>query len=239
MLEIGPGPGVLTAELLAAGANLTAVELDRDLAAYLRDEFAAERFTLIEGDVLAVDLSEVVTGPEEWLVVANLPYSISSPCLRLFYDLWPRIERAVVMVQKEVAERVCAGPGGKLRGALSVFAQRRYRASVVRTVPPTAFHPRPKVHSALLKLERLAPGSPDSERAPDADFTRLVRAAFGQRRKMLRKSLVSGADSLPREWAPILCASAGLAGTERAEDIPGCAFEEMACTLSRLRDEGP
>jgi len=238
VLEIGPGPGVLTAELLHAGARVTAVELDRDLAAYLRAEFAGEPLALIEDDVLNVDMPSALSGSDDWLVVANLPYAISSPCLRLLYDLWPKIERAIVMVQKEVAERVCAGAGGKLRSTLSVFVQRRYRASVVRVVPPTAFHPRPEVRSALLRLERIAPGSPEAERAPDGDFTQLVRAAFGQRRKMLRKSLPSGPDALPREWVARLVAAAGLEGTERAEDVPGCAFEEMACTLSHLRDEG-
>lgn len=232
VLEIGPGPGTLTAELLAAGARVTAVELDRDLCAYLRTEFAGERLELLEGDALHVP--EALAGPDDWRVVANLPYAITSPFLTRLVDWHPRVAGAWLMVQREVAERVCAAPGGRERGSLSAFLQRYYACRAERVVPPTVFLPPPKVHSAVLRLSPVEPGP-----APRATFERVLRAAFGQRRKMLRKSLASGPGGVPTAWVPALLAAAGLAGSERAEEVSGCALEAMACTLASLEGEHP
>jgi 16S rRNA (adenine1518-N6/adenine1519-N6)-dimethyltransferase len=232
VLEVGPGPGTLTAELLAAGAHVLAVELDRDLCAYLRKTFADDPFELLEGD--AVRTPPELPPPGGWRVVANLPYAITSPFLARLVDWHPMVDRAVLMVQREVAERVCAGPGGRDRSSLGVFLQRYYECHVERIVPPTVFLPPPKVHSAVLGLVRREPG-----RAPRQAFERLLRAAFGQRRKMLRRSLVSGPTGVLREWLPELLGAGGLTGEERAEDVAGCAFEAMAYTLSALEGENP
>jgi 16S rRNA (adenine1518-N6/adenine1519-N6)-dimethyltransferase len=230
VLEVGPGPGTLTAELLAAGARVTAVELDRDLAAYLRGAFGDADFELIEGDVLRC-LPEL-PGTGEWLVATNLPYAITSPFLELLVDWHPRVARAVVTVQREVAERVVAREGTPDRGSLSAFVQRYYEPKVARIIPPEVFLPQPRVHSAVLTLRRR-----DTEGlAPREAFERVLRGAFGQRRKMLRRALAS---PFPREWVAAMLSAAGLTGEERAEEVPACAFEAMAATLTALEEERP
>jgi 16S rRNA (adenine1518-N6/adenine1519-N6)-dimethyltransferase len=228
VLEVGPGPGTLTAELLAAGASVTAVELDRDLAAYLRTAFEGAEFALIEGDVLRC-LPEL-PGTGEWFVATNLPYAITSPFLELLVDWHPRVARAVVTVQREVAERVVAREGTDARGSLSAFVQRYYAPRLARVISPEVFLPQPRVHSAVLALERRCTDG----LAPRESFERVLRAAFGQRRKMLRKALAS---PFAREWVTEMLAAAGLTGEERAEEVPACAFEAMAATLTALERE--
>ncbi len=153
VLEIGPGLGFLTGGLLEAGAAVTAVELDRGLAAFLRDRFADEidagRLRLIEGDALDQDLHRLVQPPFE--VVANLPYHITSPILHRLLGETPRPERLVLMVQREVAERIAAPPGQM--SYLSVFVQYHARVRIAFTVPAGAFEPEPAVESAVIVVE--------------------------------------------------------------------------------------
>ncbi|MCJ7710595.1 MAG: 16S rRNA (adenine(1518)-N(6)/adenine(1519)-N(6))-dimethyltransferase RsmA [Chloroflexi bacterium] len=188
VLEIGPGLGFLTGGLLAAGAGVTAVELDRGLAAVLRERFAAETeagtFSLVEGDALDQDLVHVVPPPYD--VVANLPYHITSPVLHRLLGSAPRAERLVLMVQREVAERIAAPPGAM--SYLSVFCQYHARARVAFRVPADAFEPAPKVESAVLVLE---PYAGDDRLDPDAEdhLWRIVQAGFRERRKMLHNVL--------------------------------------------------
>lgn len=231
VLEVGPGPGVLTAELLASGAHVTAIELDQGFADYLRAEFAGERLRLVQGDVLQVDLGGILGSHTDWLLVSNLPYAISTPVLELIGRLRQHIRRAAVMLQREVAVRVCASHGGRDRGPLSVFVQRWFVPRVVFAVRPSAFRPPPAVGSALLRLDRLDDVGP---RAPDAAFEQVVRAAFGQRRKMLRRALASGPFGVPSSVADELIAAAGLSGEERAEQLSGAAVELMAVRLAQL-----
>ncbi len=188
VLEIGPGLGLLTAGLLAAGATVTAVELDRGLAAFLRDRFAEAladgHLTLIEGDALDQDLLRLVPAPYE--VVANLPYHITSPILHALLGEAPRPERLVLMVQREVAERIAAPPGKM--SYLSVFVQYHARVRVAFVVPPEAFEPEPAVESAVIVIEPYA--ADDRLAADDEDaLWRLVQAAFRERRKMLHNVL--------------------------------------------------
>ncbi len=188
VLEIGPGLGFLTGGLLAGGAAVTAVELDSGLAAFLREEFASALGTgqlqLVEGDALDQDLVRLVDPPYD--VVANLPYHITSPLLHRLLGQPPRADRLVLMVQREVAERIAAAPGGM--SYLSVFVQYHARAHVAFRVPREAFEPAPKVESAVLVLE---PYAHDDRLDPAAEdqLWRLVQAGFRERRKMLHNVL--------------------------------------------------
>ena len=188
VLEIGPGLGFLTGGLLASGAAVTAVELDRGLVAVLKetfqDELAAAQLRIVEGDALDQDLVNVVPPPYE--VVANLPYHITSPILHRLLGAAPRPERLVLMVQREVAERVAAPPGEM--SYLSVFCQYHARARVAFRVPRDAFEPAPKVESAVLVLEPFP--ADDRLEADDEDrLWRVVQAGFRERRKMLHNVL--------------------------------------------------
>ncbi len=188
VLEIGPGLGLLTAGLLTAGAQVTAVELDRGLVAFLRERFAAPieggSLTLVEGDALDQDLGGLLPPPYD--VVANLPYHITSPILHALLGKAPRPRRAVLMVQREVGERICAPPGKM--SYLSVFVQYHARARVAFGVPPGAFEPAPAVESAIIVVE---PYDLDDrlDEVQEDGLWRLVQAAFRERRKMIHNVL--------------------------------------------------
>ncbi len=188
VLEIGPGLGFLTGGLLAAGAAVTAVELDRGLTAFVRDAYAAEvesgALRVIQDDALDQDLVHLVAPPYD--VVANLPYHITSPILHRLLGSPPRAERLVLMVQREVAERIAADPGDM--SYLSVFVQYHARARVAFRVPRDAFEPAPKVESAVLVLEPFALDDRLDIAAED-HLWRIVQAGFRERRKMLHNVL--------------------------------------------------
>jgi 16S rRNA (adenine1518-N6/adenine1519-N6)-dimethyltransferase len=221
VLEIGPGLGVLTGALLAAGASVTAVEIDRELAAHLRATFplelAAGALDLVEDDILDVDLAGLVTAPYD--VVANLPYHVTSPVLHLLLgdEAGPRPERCVLMVQREVAERIAARPGAM--SYLSVFVQYHAEPSLVRLVPAAAFEPAPAVESAVLALDVRPPDAPGRlPAAMEDDLWRLVQAGFRERRKMLHNVLPR---QLPIEPARITAAlaEAGIAPERRPQTL--------------------
>ena len=188
ILEIGPGLGLLTGGLLASGATVTAVELDRGLAAFLRERFEGQlsvgALRLIEGDALDQDLVHLVEPPYD--VVANLPYHITSPILHALLGRPPRPDRLVLMVQREVAERIAARPGKM--SYLSVFVQYHAWVRIAFGVPPTAFEPEPAVDSAVIVVE---PYDADDRLDPEAEdeLWRLVQAAFRERRKMIHNVL--------------------------------------------------
>ncbi len=188
VLEIGPGLGLLTGGLLDAGAAVTAVELDSGLAAFLRERFAPAletgQLALVEGDALDQDLVRLI--PEPYDVVANLPYHITSPILHALLGEAPRPRRLVLMVQREVAERIAA-PAGKM-SYLSVFVQYHARVRIAFSVPPEAFEPEPAVESAVIVVE---PYDADDRLGPDDEdqLWRLVQAAFRERRKMIHNVL--------------------------------------------------
>jgi 16S rRNA (adenine1518-N6/adenine1519-N6)-dimethyltransferase len=186
VVEIGPGLGVLTRRLLAAGASVLAVELDAGLAAWLRRELGGVLgFELVEADALEVDPAACFPG-QAFKLVANIPYHITSPLLHAFLEGERPPELTVLLVQAEVAERVAAPPGQM--SYLSVFVQNVARAEVVERVPAEAFEPAPKVGSAVLRLVRRddPPIPPGPRREP---FYRIVQAGFRQRRKMLHNGL--------------------------------------------------
>jgi 16S rRNA (adenine1518-N6/adenine1519-N6)-dimethyltransferase len=206
VLEIGPGLGLVTGGLLTAGAAVTAVELDTGLAAFLRDRFAEPlddgQLRLIEGDALDQDLVGLVDPPYD--VVANLPYHITSPILHALLGTPPRPERLVLMVQREVAERIAAPPGKM--SYLSVFVQYHARVRIAFAVPPDAFEPVPAVDSAVIVVE---PYDADDRLDPDEEdeLWRLVQASFRERRKMLHNVL---ARQLPFEPAQVTAALAAV-----------------------------
>jgi len=186
VVEIGPGLGVLTRRLLAAGASVLSVELDARLAAYLRRELdGVEGFELIEADALDLHPREMFAG-EGFKVVANIPYHITSPLLHAFLEGDRLPELTVLLVQAEVADRVAAPPGQM--SYLSVFVQNVVSAEVVARVPAHAFEPAPAVDSAILRLRRrqdpAVPPGPGRE-----PFYRIVQAGFRQRRKQIHNGL--------------------------------------------------
>jgi 16S rRNA (adenine1518-N6/adenine1519-N6)-dimethyltransferase len=183
VVEIGPGLGALTRPLQALCGALTVIELDRDLAAKLRRQ---PELTVVESDVLKVDFAALADQAGRKLrVVGNLPYNISTPILFHLLEASAHIEDQHFMLQKEVVERMCATPGNKDYGRLTVMLQWRYAIESVLDVPPTAFEPPPRVNSAVVRMQPLtADAAVDSQR-----LSALVAVAFSQRRKILRHTL--------------------------------------------------
>ena len=190
VVEIGPGLGALTGELMAAAGRIRCVEIDRDLAARLRERFSPEQITVIEGDALALDWNALGRAHGGGLrIVGNLPYHISTPLLFALVPAATLVQDQHFMLQREVVDRMVAAPGGRDYGRLSVTLQLRYRMTKLFDVPPGAFAPAPKVVSSVVRMQ---PRS-DAE-LPLIDFEsieRVVAAAFGQRRKTLRNALAS------------------------------------------------
>ena len=232
VLEIGPGLGILTGGLLDAGAAVTAVELDRGMVEHLSAAFepaiaaAADgprppapnppgTLRLVAADILDADLPRLLTAPYD--VVANLPYHVTSPILHRMLGAEPRPEHCILMVQREVAERVAARPGSM--SYLSVFVQYHAAASLVRTVSRNAFEPAPAVESAILALDvRPADGPGRLPAEMEDHLWRLVQAGFRERRKMLRNVL---GRQLPVGQAAVDAAltAAGIAGDRRPQTL--------------------
>lgn len=189
VLEIGAGLGALTRPLLERAARVVAIERDRDLVPILREELADEetagRFTLLEADASTLDwIAALGSGPRPHVVAGNLPYQLTGRLLELATRAAPSIDRAVFMVQAEVAERLIAKPDGEAYGALSVFVQASFDVSRLLTVKAGAFYPRPEVDSAVIVLDPARP-----PRAVETEaFRSAVRAAFSVRRKTLRNA---------------------------------------------------
>jgi len=187
VVEIGAGLGSLTLALAETGAAITAIEVDHGLAVALRSVVAdAANVVVVEADAMRLDWSAVLAGARRWVLVANLPYNVATPLVCDLLDDVPAVERMLVMVQREVAERLCAPAGTEPYGAVSVKVAYWATAKIVGTVPASVFLPRPKVESALAEICRRP--APAVDVPPEPLFT-LVRTAFGQRRKMLRRSL--------------------------------------------------
>jgi 16S rRNA (adenine1518-N6/adenine1519-N6)-dimethyltransferase len=189
VLEIGPGLGALTRPLLERAERVVAIERDRDLVPILREEFAEPietgRVEVIENDAMHVDwMAALEGGPEPRTIAGNLPYQITGALLERAVGLASRIDRAVFMVQAEVAERLLASPGSKTYGVLTVFTQAAFEVRRVLSVKAGAFYPRPEVDSAVVLLVPHRPARAEETEA----FREAVRAAFGARRKTLRNA---------------------------------------------------
>jgi 16S rRNA (adenine1518-N6/adenine1519-N6)-dimethyltransferase len=185
VVEVGPGVGSLTTALLDAGAHVCAVELDKHVVPLLRAVVDDGDVRIVEADALSIDWPAVL-GDGEWSMVANLPYNVATPLLLRALEWAPMITRYLVMVQREVGERLAASPGSRTYGGVSVKVAYYASAKVVGRVSPTVFLPPPKVESALVELVRHAAPPVDVDR--DRLFT-LVNAGFATRRKMLRRAL--------------------------------------------------
>jgi 16S rRNA (adenine1518-N6/adenine1519-N6)-dimethyltransferase len=227
-LEIGPGRGALTLPLARAASRVVAVEVDRDLAAALRQRVPAN-VEVIDGDFLTIDVGPHLVWDESspWRVAGNLPYYITSPILvRLFQlhrDGRPMAD-ATLMLQREVADRLSAQPGTRDYGVLTVTAQRVVRVDRVLDLPPGAFRPAPRVHSALVRLTFRT--GDDRIEVPPA-FDDLVRSVFTQRRKRLSNALRPFAESGGRSAEGVLQAT-GIDGSRRPESLSLPEFAELA-----------
>lgn len=233
VLEVGPGPGGLTRALLEAGALVTAVERDPRFLPILETLAASAggRLRIVEGDALAVDETALIPASDQAAVVANLPYNVGTPLLVKWLTGPFRPASMTLMFQKEVAQRIVAPAGHADYGRLGVLCQALCQARSVLDLPARAFTPPPKVASAVVHL------TPMSNRPPDVlieALQKVTRAAFGQRRKMLRSSL-------RRLDGEALCAKAGIDANARAETIPVAGFLALAeswLDLDRMR-QGP
>jgi len=224
ILEVGPGGGVLTRELLAAGARVTAVEIDLDWAAALRDKAPRMDLTIAVADALELDWGRL---SREWKVAGNLPYNVGTVIVERFLRGAPAGIRAAFLLQREVVDRMTAAPGSDAYGALSVLVAARARSWRLGVVRPGAFVPPPKVDSAFVGLETALPLLAE-ERMLELEAT--VRAAFGQRRKSLRNSLASVYGRSATESA---LARLGVDGARRAETLSLEEFVTLSAALVR------
>jgi 16S rRNA (adenine1518-N6/adenine1519-N6)-dimethyltransferase len=230
VLEIGPGRGALTEELVKSGTNVVAIELDRDLVPDLEAEFSqAGNFQVVHGDVLKADLGSIVgrsSGVRK--VVANLPYYISTAVLQKLISERALFDCFVLMFQREVVERITARPGSSDRGYLTVLAEAFMSVEHLFDVPPAAFRPVPKVWSAVVKLTPKQ-GELDGN---EAAFEKLISAAFRQKRKTILNNLKASASSLAIDDPAALIESAGLETNRRAESL---SMDEWVHMFSAFR----
>ncbi len=214
VVEIGAGLGALTLALAETGASVTAVEVDRRLVPLLRAQVEHDGVRVVEADALTLDWHELLAaGPaSSWVMVANLPYNVAVPVVLRALDEATAVTSMLVMVQREVGERLAAAPGSKTYGAVSVKVAYHATARVVGRVPASVFVPRPAVESVLVRIERRPVVAVDPALVPASRLFELVRAGFGHRRKMLRQSL---AGVVP----PEAFAAAGVDPAARAENL--------------------
>jgi 16S rRNA (adenine1518-N6/adenine1519-N6)-dimethyltransferase len=225
VLEVGAGEGVLSERLAEVVAHLHSVEIDRSLEPALAALAGRPNVTLHWGDAMRMDLAALDPAPTA--MVANLPYSVATPLILRTIELLPSLSRWTLMVQREIADRLRASPGGRVYGAPSVLVQHACEVELMRTVDPAVFRPRPRVESAILRLRRKGP-------AADAATRDLVRAAFAHRRKSLARSLEHGKEG---SLAPTRAALAelGLPENARAEAL---SPREFAALSAKLHGDG-
>jgi 16S rRNA (adenine1518-N6/adenine1519-N6)-dimethyltransferase len=233
VVEVGAGLGSLTLALAETGAEVTAVEVDPAVLPVLREQVEPAGVRVFEADALTVDWNELLDAASTWSLVANLPYNVAVPLVVRVLEEAPRISSLLVMVQREVGERLAARAGDDAYGAVSVKVAYWATATVVARVPSSVFIPRPKVESVVVRLDRLdrrgagAGGVETTESLPgpgDPTYDRLfevVRAGFAHRRKMLRRSLDGVVE-------PGAFAAAGVPPTARAEEVPLEGWQQLA-----------
>lgn len=229
VVEIGAGLGSLTLALADTGATVVAVEVDPALVAVLGVQLEGRGASVVCADALTLAwepfLAEVgppgAAPPAPWEVVANLPYNVAVPIVVRLLEEAPSVATVLVMVQREVGERLVAGPGSKQYGAVSVKVAYHATAAMVGAVPASVFVPRPKVDSVLVRMTRRPAVAVDPGRVPPERLFAVVRAGFAQRRKMLRRSLAGLVD-------PAAFEAAGVAPTARAEELDVVTWGELA-----------
>ncbi len=226
VVEVGPGLGALTLAIAETGAVVKAVEVDRRLIAALGEVVAAspysDRVEIVHADAMTLDWSAVLSPESAWVLVANLPYNIATPLIIHLLDDVAAVTRMLVMVQREVGERLAAAAGSPAYGAVSVKVAYWAEAKVVAAVPASVFRPRPNVESALVGIRRRSAPAVDPRLAARDEVFALVNAGFATRRKMLRKSLASLVD-------PAAFAVAGVDPEARAETLGVAEWGRLAC----------
>lgn len=216
VIEIGPGMGVLTEELINRFAGkLTLIEIDEDSVEYIKHHFDNSKFKLLKDDFLHADLSNIITSPTA--IIGNFPYNISTQILFKVYEYKNLIPEVVGMFQKEVAERICSAPGKKAYGIQSVLLQSCYDCEYLFTVEPNVFNPPPKVKSGVIRLKLNRTKKIVSK---ESDFRRVVKSAFNQRRKTLKNALKQ-LTSVMNEKGEMPFAS------KRAEELHWTQFDEL------------
>ena len=219
MIEIGPGLSALTAPLLEQLEKLTAIEIDRDLAARLRQRFSVDRLTVVQADALQVDFTQF---GQALRIVGNLPYNISSPLLFALVECADQVHDQHFMLQREVVDRMVAQPGGSEYSRLSVMLQYRYQIHKLFDVAPEAFDPPPRVTSAIVRM--IPRGAERLQALDEKLFATVVQRAFSQRRKMLRGVLGEWTSLIP--WEAL-----GVLPTWRAEQVSVAGFVGMTDAL--------
>jgi 16S rRNA (adenine1518-N6/adenine1519-N6)-dimethyltransferase len=231
VLEIGAGLGSLTLALVETGAQVTALEIDRRLVPILRSVVEATDAVVVEGDALTINWSRLLSeraGDAEWVLVANLPYNIAVPVVMRVLEEAPTVRRLLVMVQREVGERLAANPGESAFGSVSVRRDYFARAEVVGRVPASVFVPKPKVESTLVRLIRRPEVAVDPSVVSAERLFALIRAGFAHRRQMLRRSLVG---QVPLE----VFAESGISPEARPETLGIAEWGRLAGCLERAR----
>ncbi|WP_321972959.1 16S rRNA (adenine(1518)-N(6)/adenine(1519)-N(6))-dimethyltransferase RsmA [Paratractidigestivibacter sp.] len=232
VLEVGPGIGTLTLALLQEAAQVTSIEADPELEQVLWSHSVEhENFVFIMGDALKVGPEQVAeaTGAAPTVFVANLPYNVAATIILQFFQTMPALQRAVVMVQKEVADRISATPGNKTYGGYTAKLGLYGHVTGRFEVPPRCFMPAPHVDSAVVRIER--GGEPLPEGLAAADVTTVIDAAFAQRRKTIRNSM--GANGYEKDALDAAFAATGISPTARAETLSTADFIRLAAALDR------
>jgi 16S rRNA (adenine1518-N6/adenine1519-N6)-dimethyltransferase len=245
VVEVGAGLGSLTLALAATGASVLAIEIDTHLVPLLRRVVEPAGVEVVEGNALTIDWdvllrshdslppAERVSQPPTWALVANLPYNVATPLVVTILEEVPEISKMLVMVQREVGERLIGAPGTRARGAVTVKVEWFAQASIVGSVSREVFLPRPNVDSVLVAIERRAAPAVDPGEVPYAELMALVQAGFAQRRKMLRGALAG-------RVSPQAFAAAGVAPEARAEMLDIEAWGRLArCQKSLARSPAP
>ena len=238
VLEIGPGFGTLTQYLAESAREVVAVEIDKALIPVLGETLAAyDNVTVINDDILKVDIEGLVNERNDGKpvkVVANLPYYITTPIIMGLLENHVPVDNITVMVQKEVAERMQAGPGTKDYGALSLAVQYYAKPYIAANVPPNCFIPRPNVGSAVIRLELF--DAPPVKVIDERLMFQMIRASFNQRRKTLQNSIVNGGVSVTKDRIVAALKRMELSETIRGEALTLSQFAELANLLSEERD---
>jgi 16S rRNA (adenine1518-N6/adenine1519-N6)-dimethyltransferase len=221
VVEVGPGLGSLTLALAETGASVTAIEADRRLLGVLETVTEGSGVRLVGGNAMGIDWSDLLGGPPGWVLVANLPYNIATPLIAELLDSVNAIHRMLVMVQKEVGDRLVASVGQEAYGAVSVKVAYWANATMVGRVPASVFIPQPKVESALVEIRRRPAPAVDPELVSAEALFEFVRAGFATRRKMLRRSLAGLV-------TPAAFVAAGVRPESRAEELDVFAWGRLA-----------
>jgi 16S rRNA (adenine1518-N6/adenine1519-N6)-dimethyltransferase len=226
VIEIGAGLGSLTLALVETGAKVTALEIDSGLVPILRSVVEPSGVRVVHGDALTIDWSELLApeggGPTtDWALVANLPYNVATPLIANVLDFVPAVKRLVVMVQREVGERLVAGAGDEAYGAVSVKIAYHATASLLGRVPASVFMPRPKVESVIVRIDRRETPAVSESEVSSGRLFEVVRAGFLHRRKMLRRSLAEVVD-------PSAFDATGINPEMRAEELDIAAWGRLA-----------